>query len=82
MTDIAKYITSDIKIAHGKPIFKGTRIMVYIVLEMLAAGESIESIIRSYPALTKEHIAAALGFASQSPEMRGSFVEFDHAVPR
>jgi len=82
MTDIGKYITSDIKISHGKPVFKGTRIMVYIVLEMLAAGESIEDIIRSYPALTREHVAAALGFASKSPEMRGSFIEFDHAVSR
>jgi uncharacterized protein (DUF433 family) len=80
MTDINSYITSDVQIAHGKPVFSGTRIMVYLVLEMLASGESAESIIDSYPALTKEHIAAALSFASQTPEMRGSFISFRHAV--
>jgi uncharacterized protein (DUF433 family) len=80
MKDIDTYITSDVHIAHGKPIFKGTRIMVYLVLEMLASDENIETIIAAYPALTKKHIVAALAFASQTTEMRGSFVSFSHAV--
>ena len=80
MTDFDSYITSDVKIAHGKPIFKGTRIMVYLILEMLAQDENLDAIIAAYPALTKQHIAAALAFASQTTEMRGSFVPFGHAV--
>jgi uncharacterized protein (DUF433 family) len=80
MKDIDTYITSDVHIAHGKPVFKGTRIMVYLVLEMLASEEDADKIIEAYPTLTKKHIAAALAFASQTTEMRGSFVSFNHAV--
>ena len=40
-----KYIVADPKICHGKPTFKGTRIMVWQVLQLLAAGESVESIL-------------------------------------
>ena len=82
MEDIAKYITSSPRVAHGNPVFKGTRIMVYLVLEMLAGGESVEDILRAYPKLTKRHVNAAFGFASHSPEMRGSIVRFDHALSR
>lgn len=59
------YIVVDPKICHGQPCFKGTRIMVYLVLELLEAGETYEDILKSYPALTKESIKAALHFAAE-----------------
>ena len=63
---IANYITIDPHICHGKPCFKGTRIMVYLVLEMLAARETPEEIIENaYPQLTLKHIEAALEYAAQ-----------------
>ena len=62
---IEGYITTNPDICHGQPCFKGTRIMVYLVLELLEAGESQEQIIRSYPSLTKFHIKAALHFAAE-----------------
>jgi len=58
-----KYITVDPEICHGKPVFKGSRIMVWEVLDMLKAGESVESIIRSFPSLNKEMIEEALDYA-------------------
>lgn len=61
---IDKYIVADPKICHGKPTFKGTRIMVWQVLEMLAFGENQKEIIKSFPSLTKQHIKAALEYAS------------------
>lgn len=62
---IKNYITTDPNICHGKPCFKDTRIMVYLVLEMLADGESPEDIIKNaYPQLTKKHIEAALHYAA------------------
>lgn len=82
MNDFATYITSKPTVCHGKPVFKNTRIMIYLVLEMLASGESVQNIIRAYPRLTKAHITAALGFASRIPEVRGSVVRFEHAVSR
>ena len=66
---INDYIVADTEICHGKPTFKGTRVMVWQVLEMLQGGISIEEIIEDYPSLTKEHIRAALQYAADL--MRG-----------
>jgi len=63
--EISKLIVADSEICHGKPTFKGTRIMVWQVLEMLEAGMSVEEIIASFiTPLTKEHIKAALHYAA------------------
>lgn len=62
--EISKYIVADSEICHGKPTFKGTRIMVWQVLEMLEAGVPVKEIIEGYPSLTKEHVKAALHYAA------------------
>jgi uncharacterized protein (DUF433 family) len=62
---INNYIVMDPDICHGKPTFKGTRIMVYLVLEMLEAGASIKEIQEAYPSINKNHIKAALHFAAK-----------------
>ena len=51
------------KIMLGKPVIKGTRITVESILEMLAAGESFESILSQYPHLSREKVASAVRFA-------------------
>jgi uncharacterized protein (DUF433 family) len=50
----------------GKPVIAGTRITVELILEKLAAGESIEQILESHPRLTREAISAALHYAAES----------------
>ncbi|WP_054936610.1 DUF433 domain-containing protein [Neomoorella humiferrea] len=50
----------------GKPVVAGTRIPVDLILEKLAAGETVEQIIRAHPRLTEEAIRAALAFAAQA----------------
>ena len=64
---INDYIAVNPKICHGKPCFKGTRIMVYLVLDLLEAGVPTEEIIGPdyYPQLTRKHIEAALRYASE-----------------
>lgn len=62
---IEDYITIDPKVCHGQPCFKGTRIMVYLILELLEAGERPEEIIKTYPMLTIDSIKAALHFAAE-----------------
>lgn len=63
--EINEYIVADTEICHGRPTFKGTRIMVWQVLEMLEAGVPVEEIMNSFIApLTKEHIKAALQYAA------------------
>ncbi|MFV9630617.1 MAG: DUF433 domain-containing protein [Methanosarcinales archaeon] len=59
-------IQSDPTIMMGKPVIAGTRITVELILEKLAAGESIEQIIEEHPRLTEEKIRAALAFASDA----------------
>lgn len=73
---IEKYITVDPQVAHGKPVFKGTRIMLYLVLEMLAAGETVEKVLKAFPQLNKEAVEAALGFAAQTLQTGERYVEF------
>ena len=51
-------------VRSGKPCFKGTRITVYDVLEYLAGGTSERDLVDQFPALTLEHIRAALAFAA------------------
>lgn len=68
MSNVSKYISVDSQICHGKPCFKGTRIMVYLVLEMLEAGQSFSAINEAYPNLTDNHIKAALEFAARAVE--------------
>ena len=63
--EFSKYIIADSEICHGRPTFRGTRILVHVVLEMLEAGASVQEIIRAYPSLTKAHIKAALDFAAK-----------------
>jgi len=59
------YITADPNVSHGQACIKGTRIMVSVVLDNVAAGLTKEEILRSYPTLTREAIQAALAYAAE-----------------
>jgi uncharacterized protein (DUF433 family) len=59
-------ITVDPLVCHGRACMKGTRIMVSVILDNLAAGVRPEEIVRSYPPLTTlEDISATLGYATE-----------------
>jgi uncharacterized protein (DUF433 family) len=62
----AKLIQSDPSIMMGKPVIAGTRIPVELILEKLAAGETIEQLLEAHPRLTEEGVYAALSFAAQA----------------
>jgi uncharacterized protein (DUF433 family) len=64
--NIEQYIEVNPKIMMGKPVIKGTRITVEMILEKLSSGETIEYILEAHPHLSKEQIQAALAFAAQS----------------
>jgi uncharacterized protein (DUF433 family) len=59
-------IQSDPAIMMGKPVIAGTRITVELILEKLAAGETIEQLLEAHPRLTREAIHAALAFAAKA----------------
>ncbi len=60
----ADYITVDPSICHGKACIRGTRIMVSVVLDNLAAGLKPEEIVSSYPSLNLEAVQAAIAYAA------------------
>jgi uncharacterized protein (DUF433 family) len=62
------------EVMMGKPVITGTRITVELILEKLAAGETIEQVVAAHPRLTREHILAALDFAAHA--LKG-----DHVYP-
>ncbi len=57
-------ISSDPNVCHGKPCIKGTRVMISVILDNLAAGESHDDIRRGYH-LAEDDIQAALRYASE-----------------
>lgn len=50
-------------VCHGKPVIRGTRIMVRNILGALAGGDSIKDILQNYPELTLADIKAAIAYA-------------------
>ena len=64
MGELLKRIVSNPKIMHGKACIKGTRIPIYLILDLLAAGMTKEKILAEYPDLTKKDIDACIEYAS------------------
>jgi uncharacterized protein (DUF433 family) len=58
-------ITVDPAVCHGRACIGGTRIMVSVVLDNLAAGLTPDEIVRSYPALDREAVQAAIAYAAE-----------------
>jgi len=54
------------KVCNGRPVIKGTRIPVSVILEQIAAGESWDTLLAGYPELTKKDLQAALLYAKAS----------------
>jgi uncharacterized protein (DUF433 family) len=62
--EFGKYIVADPDICHGKPTYKGSRVMVWQVLEALEDGESWDDIMQAWPgAVTREAIAETIRLA-------------------
>lgn len=61
-------ITIDPRVMGGKPCIRGIRITVGTITGLLAAGETVESVLELYPVLEREDIYAALAYASWRAE--------------
>jgi len=55
----------DPSICHGKPVIRGTRVLVSTILGALGGGDTIATLLEDYPNSTRQDIEAALEFASQ-----------------
>jgi len=63
-------ISIDPNVCHGKPCIKGTRIMVWIIVDYLANGDSVEEVLAAFPSLTREDVQAALAYAAEMTRER------------
>ncbi len=66
--DLLERITVDPKVMVGKPVIRGTRIPVALILKMLGQGIPVEEILREYPRLEKVDIEAAIAYAARVVE--------------
>ena len=65
MSDVDGRIHADPAICSGKPVIRGTRIMVRNVLSLFKAGYDVERIVIAYPELTRDDVVAAIDYASE-----------------
>ncbi|MCX5991051.1 MAG: DUF433 domain-containing protein [Chloroflexi bacterium] len=70
-------IVVDREIVHGKPAIKGTRIPVYVVLNLLAGGMNAQDVLGEYPNLTKEDILACLEYAAELAQEEVGILEVE-----
>jgi uncharacterized protein (DUF433 family) len=61
---LSERIFVDPEVLAGKPVIRGTRLAVELILELLAAGQPESQILENYPGLTHEDILACLSYAS------------------
>ena len=62
-------------VCHGKPVIKGTRVLVSTILGALAGGDTAKTLMEDYPNISGEDIAAALEFGSGLCEFQESSYE-------
>ena len=60
---LSERIVLDPEVLAGKPVIRGTRIAVELVLELLAAGQSEQEVLANYPGLTREDVLACLAYS-------------------
>lgn len=65
MKDWRERISFDPNICHGQPCIRGTRIQVWLVVGLLANGDTVEGILEAYPSLAREDVLAALSYAAE-----------------
>lgn len=62
-------------VCHGKPVIRGTRVLVSTILGALGGGDSPEILLEDYPGISREDISAALEFASRLSDYQESAYE-------
>jgi uncharacterized protein (DUF433 family) len=60
-----EYIVVDPEVCHGRACIRGTRVMVSVILDNVAAGISTDEILKSYPSVTEEAIQPSIAYAAE-----------------
>jgi uncharacterized protein (DUF433 family) len=70
MSNLLERITIDPAICHGKPVIRGLRYPVEIILELLSSGMTADDILADYEDLEQADILAALSFATRLAQVK------------
>ena len=70
MNPLLERISIDPAVCHGRACVRGTRVLVHIVVECLANGDSVDDLVAAYPALQREDVFACLTYAAQMSRER------------
>ncbi len=80
MADWQERITINPAVCHGKACIRGTRVMVSVILDNLAAGVPSYEIVGSYPAIREPDIQAALAYAAELAREGTADLPLEHTV--
>ncbi len=80
MNNILKRISINPEICFGKPCFKGTRIWVSLILDLLSEGATMDEILENYPQLIREDIFAAIAYGSEMSRARFVEIPLENAL--
>ena len=75
-----KHITINPLVCHGKACIRGTRVMVSVILDNLAAGVSHGELLQSYPSLQEADVQAALAYAAELAREGTADLPLEHTV--
>lgn len=70
MVNLLERISIDPSICHGQACIRGTRIMVWLILQYLGDGDTIDDVLAAYPALTRDDVQACLQYAASKTQER------------
>jgi uncharacterized protein (DUF433 family) len=70
--ELPDLISIDAAVCHGQPCIRGTRVLVTVVLDALAAGHSPADIVRNYPTIDESGVRAAVAYASWIARQRST----------
>jgi uncharacterized protein (DUF433 family) len=73
MSPLLEHILIDPRVCGGKPVIRGTRIWVSLLLDFMVAGMTHEEILAEYPQLKEEHLRAAIAYAAELA--RGNLID-------
>jgi len=65
MEELLERVVIDPNVLAGKPVIKGTRIPVYLIIELIASGMTVRNVLKEYPELNEDDVKAALLYASK-----------------
>jgi len=63
--ELLERIAVDPNVLAGKPVIKGTRIPIYLIVELIASGMTMKDVLKEYPELKEDDVKAALLYASK-----------------